>query len=217
MMTRHVLTSKTFPDKNFYIKRVKEIDHIWVEQVIKLLEKTTDKSKYSLNDIGCNLFQFYKGIRRLRLEKKYKYRGYDIDDFYLKSGIQIFKELKKKFTQLDIEKEKPRSADISIVSALLEHTNKYEIALKNVLESTNQILILRTFLGKDRRLVYKNKKEKIKGYWINEYSIKKIQGLLISENFSIIKIFEDRATKGKMHEVYPKIKRKFSIILAKKI
>ena len=217
MKKKFVLSSKTFRNKNFYIKRVKTIDHIWVEQVLKILEKkTNEKTKYTLNDIGCNLFQLYKGIKRLGLRKKYSYHGFDLDNYYLNSGLKIFKELKKKVSNLDIEKEMPFKADITVVSALLEHTNRYDIALKNILKSTNEILILRTFVGKDKRLLYKNNEFNIKSYWINEFSKKKIKTFLNSEKFSIIKTFDDKATAGKKYEVYPGVKRKFSIILAKK-
>ena len=46
-----------------YEERIKKIDLIWVNQIINIL-KTNISKNISLNDCGCNLFQFYKGIKK---------------------------------------------------------------------------------------------------------------------------------------------------------
>ena len=50
---------------SLYNDRAKNVDLIWCEQVINLLQEITNKNEtYSINDIGCNYGQVYKEIKR---------------------------------------------------------------------------------------------------------------------------------------------------------
>ena len=45
-----------------YENRIKNKNLKWVKQIIKILKKNIlTKKRISLNDLGCNLFQLYKG------------------------------------------------------------------------------------------------------------------------------------------------------------
>ena len=44
---------------------------------------------------------------------------------------------------MNLEKKIPSVADISVISATLEHFNNPNKAIKNILKSTKQILIIR--------------------------------------------------------------------------
>ena len=60
-------TKKT--DLKIYENRIKNENLKWVKQIVEILKSKTrfmkkSKSKISLNDLGCNLFQLYKGLKK---------------------------------------------------------------------------------------------------------------------------------------------------------
>ena len=106
-----------------------------------------------------NLFQFYKGLKKKDNNKKFDYFGYDHDKEYIKCGLHFFPELKKKSKIFDIEKSTPRLADITIISATLEHLNNPDDAIEKLCKSTKKIIFIRSFFGKKKIIkIFKNKK-----------------------------------------------------------
>ena len=82
-------------DLNIYKLRIEKENLIWVNQVTHILKNQFSKKKYKVNDLGCNLFQLYKGLKKKKLTKKFDYNGYDHDKTYIKNGLKYFPELKK--------------------------------------------------------------------------------------------------------------------------
>lgn len=208
-------------DIEIYEKRIRTKNLKWVDQIIKILDKKflfkKTKKKYFLNDLGCNLFQFYKGLKSFKLEKKIIYKGYDHDITYLNLGLKHFPELKKKYKIFNFEKSIPTSSDISIISATLEHLNYPDQAISNILKSTKKVVIIRSFFGKNKiKKLFKNKKYIDNPYYINQFTFNWLKAKLRKFNFKISKIIKDKATNGKIRKIYPNIKRKFYIIVATK-
>lgn len=204
-------------DLRIYEDRIQNINLTWVDQVISILSPLISKKKMSLNDYGCNLFQLYKGIKKYNLNKKILYTGYDHDKHYIKIGLKYFPELKKKFRIIDLEKVTPKRSDISVISATLEHMINPDKALNKILNSTKKAIIIRTFLGKKKiRKLFRDKRFVDNPYFINQFSFSWLKNKLIKKKFTRIEIFKDKATKGKTKLIYPKIKRRFYIIIATK-
>ncbi|OUW24628.1 MAG: hypothetical protein CBD34_00265 [Rickettsiales bacterium TMED174] len=206
-------------DLLIYENRIKNKNLKWVKQIIKILKKNIlTKKRISLNDLGCNLFQLYKGLKNNRLAKNFLYTGYDHDKTYIKIGLKHFPELKKKYKIMNLEKTQPSSADVSIISATLEHLNNPNKCIENILNSTKQLIIIRSFFGKKKiKKLFKNKKYVDRPYFINQFKVSWIKKKLEDFNFKNIEIIKDNATKGKVRSIYPGLKRKFSIVVAKKV
>ena len=205
-------------DLKIYENRIKNVNLIWVDQVLNILKPMISKEKLSLNDYGCNVFQLYKGIKKKKLNNKLLYTCYDHDNHYIKLGLKYFPELKKKFKVIDLEKITPGKSDISVISATLEHMINPDEALNNILNSTKKIIIIRTFLGRKKiRKLFSDTKFVDNPYYINQFTFNWIKKKLIKKKFTNIKILKDKATKDKTKFIYPKIKRKFYITLAIKL
>lgn len=116
---------------------------------------------------------------------------------------------------LDIVKEKPRLADISIVSATLEHFKTMSPGLNNILESTSKLLILRTFLGdiSDQSIFFK--KEAKTFYYVNQYSYREILELLDDYSFST-SIVRDKFTDSMPKYLGQGIVRSQFVIIGRK-
>jgi hypothetical protein len=128
------------------IERVRNQYLTWVEQVLDLIEENLGVDfEGTVNDIGCNVGHFYKGLKRrdLRLE----YRGYDVEQIYLDEAVKIFAELDGNLSLLDITAQAPPPADVAVMSATLEHLEHPRPALDHLLEGATRLVVLRTFLG----------------------------------------------------------------------
>ena len=203
-------------DLLIYENRIKNKNLKWVKQIIKILKKNIlTKKRISLNDLGCNLFQLYKGLKNNRLAKNFLYTGYDHDKTYIKIGLKHFPELKKKYKIMNLEKTQPSSADVSIISATLEHLNNPNKCIENILNSTKQLIIIRSFFGKKKiKKLFSDKKYVDNPYYINQFTFSWLKTKFKNHNFKISKIINDQATNGKMKKIYPNIKRKFYIVVA---
>ena len=123
--------------------RLRDIELTWVEQVLVLIQLQNLPHNISINDMGCNMGHFYKGIKKRQL--KYSYNGYDLDEIYLQKARQCFPEIANRFKCLDICNDKPDLADVSVASAVLEHVPDFNSALNNILITTKTLCILRTY------------------------------------------------------------------------
>ncbi len=101
---------------NLCIERVKkDITLTWVEQFLDIIEERCDTNlKLQLNDIGCNLGQFWKGLKTRN--SQIDYTGFDIEEIYLENARKIFPEKKEFFLLLDVTKEKPDPRDCELMS-----------------------------------------------------------------------------------------------------
>ena len=135
-------TSKTIKNQvALYKKRLNTVNLIWCNQVIDFIQNYKINS---INDIGCNYFQFYKELKIKKI--KTNYFGYDIDENFIKLGLTKFPELKKKYKIGNCENIKLLKTDFSIMSAVLEHADNPIKLLNNVISSTRKIICIRTYL-----------------------------------------------------------------------
>lgn len=137
--------------------RLKWVDQFWSIIFIKNICKRSSVSalddnyeKVSINDFGCNVGHFYRGCLELKIPCIYT--GYDISESYLKVARQRFGDVVD-FNLLDISKPKAidsiKTADVSVISATLEHIQDFTIVLKNIFEKTRKMVLIRTFLGEN--------------------------------------------------------------------
>jgi trans-aconitate methyltransferase len=181
---------------NEYLKviigRAKDEYLTWVEQFLDIIEANIDLKKTKhLNDVGCNIGQFWKGLARRKL--RIKYRGFDIEPLYLKTAKSIFPEVKELFYFLDITRKVPPRADISVVSATLEHLEFLFPGLDHIFKSTTKQLLLRTFLAENRDKSIFMKENAKTFYYINSYSFSEISEYLEKYGFKT-EIVRDRYT-----------------------
>ena len=197
------------------IDRAKNVELTWVEQFLDIIFDSVDsKSQLRLNDIGCNLAQFWKGLKK-RGGCNIQYFGYDSEEVYLEEAKKIFPEISKKLFILDIAQEKPPDCDIIICSATLEHLEYLQPGLDNMLQSTKQLLLLRTFLG-EGALKSIRMKEGAKTYYnIHQFSFSEIF-LSFERNGFSSKVIRDRYTDSMPNYLDNGIIRTFFIVVGNK-
>ena len=196
------------------IKRAKAEYLTWVEQFLDIIEANIDlKRQNTINDIGCNVGQFWKGLARRKL--KIKYRGFDIEPVYLKAAKSIFPEAKNCFYLVDIARKVPPRADISVVSATLEHLEFLFPGLDHILKSTTKLLLLRTFLAEYRDKTIFIKKNAKTYYYINAYSFSEIAEYLEKYGFKT-EIVRDRYTDSLPKYLGQKIVRTQYVVIGRK-
>mgnify|MGYP001598577279 CR=1 FL=1 len=186
----------------------------WVEQFLDIIQENVKLEQIkTLNDIGCNVGQFWKGLYKRNLN--IDYRGYDFENIYLNCAKKIFPDLEYRISLLDVATTVPKSSDISICSATLEHLEDWKAGLENVLDSTKECVLLRTFLGEsfDTAKCFKSGAEK--PYLINQYSCLDIYRIMKSRGFITTPI-RDRFTDSLPHYLEGGIVRTFYIILGQK-
>jgi ubiquinone/menaquinone biosynthesis C-methylase UbiE len=171
--------------------RLKEDKLIWVKQFTELINANNLKKDIKINDIGCNVGHFFRAIEDIKCNVDYC--GYDISDTYINVAKEHFKN--NNFYNLDISKQNPRNADITVISATLEHITDYKNAIKNIINSTNHAIILRTFTGDQYLCDECLKTGAIKPYYIQQFIENDLCSLF--DNDWSYEVFEDLATKGK--------------------
>jgi hypothetical protein len=176
------------------VQRLDEPILIWVNQITKMLP-----DDISVNEIGCNVGHFYRGIQN----KNITYKGYDISKTYLDIAKQRFGE---NFYELDITNQTPELADVTIVSATLEHLENYNEALQNIFLSTRKRIIIRTFVGHRSKTNYRLKPESKEPYVIHQFTRKQLNPYNIP-----LTIIKDEATESKKYNVGG-IKRRMKIL-----
>lgn len=176
------------------IDRAKTTCLDWCEQFLDLVAKECPdiiSSHYSINDIGCNLGQFFKSLKKRNWSLDY--RGYDIEKLYLDEAKKIFPELSVRLFELDITQQAPKEADISVVSATLEHLDFLSPGLDNILQSTRKLVVLRTFLGESGNKAIRMTPGAKTYYYVNQYSFCDVMSLFESHGFNA-EIVRDRYT-----------------------
>lgn len=196
------------------IARAKDEYLTWVEQFLDIIEAKIDLKKQStLNDIGCNVGQFWKGLARRKL--RIKYRGFDIEPVYLKAAKSIFPEAKNCFYLLDITRKEPPRADVSVVSATLEHLEFLFPGLDHILKNTTKLLLLRTFLAEHGDKSIFMKKSAKTHYYINVYSFSEVLEYLDRYNFKT-EVVRDRYTDSMPKYLGQGIVRTHYVVIGRK-
>ena len=165
------------------VERTLENKFNWVNQFWDILGNTVG----TINDIGCNVGQFYKALSD---KNKTNYIGYDIEPIYIEKAKELFPN--GRFVVLDINKELPRSTDISISSATIEHCGPS--ALDNILEATRKKVIIRTMLGTKHEEGF-NQKKGSEPYIVKQFSFEEIFKTFVKNGFSV-KLETDLHTKS---------------------
>ncbi len=190
-----------------YKYRIDNVNLTWVNQVIEILKIFKIKK---INDIGCNYFQFYKG---LKIKKKYNYFGYDFEEKFIKLGLKKFPELSKSYKVGDVTKINLRKCDCSIASAIVGHVKQPYKLIEKICKSSKKVVVVRTYLGtKDETLIKKNSKNP---YYFNQLSKDKIKKTFKIFGFNSMIILDEATNFSNTFKIINQIhKRKMYIILA---
>ena len=201
------------------IKRLNEPALIWVSQFTDIINskmKSFDKLVLKINDIGCNVGHFYRNINEI--ESKVNYTGFDISKTYLDIARSHFPEAS--FIQEDVGSSKfdknKYNCDISVISATLEHIENYEVFLENVFQSTNELVLIRTFVGNESRKDYCLKPGANQSYLIRQFKLAELKDKSFNSSWNCAEI-EDLATGGVQKQVCDGIDRSQRILSFQKI
>tara|TARA_B100002003_G_C14026515_1_gene494923 strand:+ start:394 stop:1032 length:639 start_codon:yes stop_codon:yes gene_type:complete len=197
------------------IERAKNVELTWVKQFLDIIFDNFDHAhQLRLNDIGCNLGQFWKGLKER--VGGIQYSGYDFEEVYLEEAKKIFPEISKRLFKLDITQEKPPDCDITVCSATLEHLEYLQPSFDNMLQSTKELFLLRTFLGKEPLTSIRMKDGAKTYYNIHQFSFNEIFLSLEKNGFSS-KVIRDRYTDSMPHYLDNGIIRTFFIVVGNRI
>lgn len=197
-------------------RRLEEPERIWLKQVRNLLLPSLYVGVTML-DIGCATGYAYNSFERFGVT----YTGLDAEEEYLKIArdwfVNIRSDVSVKFIHHDISLYKiPTAARIVICSATLEHCPNLMPALRNIVDATSGILVLRTFLG-DIESIYSvpspiaRYKKKHRKYY-NQYSFKDVLGYLEGKGFKTL-VYCDEYTDS-MPRYLDGVVRTFYIVYA---
>ena len=208
------LTTQNKDYLDLSIKRLNEPALIWVSQFTDIINskiKSFDKPVLKINDIGCNVGHFYRNVNEIK--SKVNYTGFDISQTYLDIAHNHFPEAN--FILEDIGSSKfdktKYNCDISIISATLEHIEDYEVFLENVFESTNDLVLIRTFIGNESRKDYCLKPGATQSYLIRQFQLIELKGKSFNSSWNCNEI-EDLATGGVQKQVCDGIDRSQRIL-----
>ncbi len=190
-----------------YKYRLENVNLIWVNQVVELIQLFKIRT---INDLGCNYFQFYKGLKN-KYKNKYDYYGYDVEEKFIKLGLSKFPELLNKYKICNIQKDFIRKCDCSIASAIVEHVSKPYNLIKKILNKSNKIFILRTYLGEKDEFIIKNNAKN--PYYFHQFSKKKISKVFKSKGFKVIFILDEATDLSKKYKIINKKSKRTRFII----
>jgi SAM-dependent methyltransferase len=118
----------------------------WLQQSRDLLEQDLAGAKTIL-DVGCATGYAAKVFPELQ------YLGIDVEDRYLEIARRHFHgDPRVSFASHDINRDPAPRADIVLLNAVLEHCPSLSPALDNLLESANNIVLIRAWLGEHEQI-----------------------------------------------------------------
>ena len=212
------LTTQNKDYLDLSIKRLNEPALIWVSQFTDIINsklKSFEKPELKINDIGCNVGHFYRNINQIN--SKVDYTGFDISKTYLDIAHNHFPEAN--FILEDVGSHKfdknKYNCDISIISATLEHIEDYEVFLENVFQSTNDLVLIRTFIGNESRKDYCLKPGANQSYLIRQFKLSELKDKSFNSSWNCDEI-EDKATGGVQKQVCDGIDRSQRILCFQK-
>jgi SAM-dependent methyltransferase len=213
------LTTQNKDYLDLSIKRLNEPALIWVSQFADIINskiKSFDKPILRINDIGCNVGHFYRNVNEIK--SKVNYTGFDISQTYLDIAHNHFPEAN--FILEDVGSSNFNkniyNCDISIISATLEHIEDYEVFLENVFESTNDLVLIRTFVGNESRKDYCLKPGATQSYLIRQFQLAELKHKSFISSWNCEEI-EDLATGGVQKQVCDGIDRSQRILSFQKV
>jgi SAM-dependent methyltransferase len=213
------LTTQNKDYLDLSIKRLNEPALIWVSQFADIINskiKSFDKPILRINDIGCNVGHFYRNLNEIK--SKVNYRGFDISQTYLDIAHNHFPEAN--FILEDVGSSKfdktKYNCDISIISATLEHIEDFEVFLENVFESTNDLVLIRTFIGNESRKDYCLKPGATQSYLIRQFQLAELKDKSFNSSWNCAEI-QDLATGGVQKQVCDGIDRSQRILSFQKV
>jgi SAM-dependent methyltransferase len=173
------------------------INLIWTTQAVDIL---SIPGINSINDIGCNVGQFYKATQMNGSGcwlRNVDYTGIDSDECYLDIARSVYpyqEEPLRQFLQLDITKNSlPMRTDATVCSATLEHLERPLESLDYLLRNTLKVMVLRTFLGEMPLKAIRFKPKAQKPYVIHQFSFMEILDLFSQNGFET-EVIRDKAT-----------------------
>lgn len=186
--------------------RLREPRLIWVDQFVEIINEQVgnghlkDRSVISINDYGCNVGHFFRGVDSINCEVNY--RGFDISDTYLSIAQRVFGD--QHFRHLDIEQLPtdalwPRS-DVAVISATLEHLEYYGRALTGIFSRTRDLVIIRTFVGEASLMDQCRTVGASSDYLIRQFTIDDLTAIPIEAGWKY-RQETDEATSGKIKMV----------------
>lgn len=187
----------------------------WCEQFLDLIEENAGATKrLSLNDVGCCAGQFYKSLKRRGLP--IDYRGFDIEPAYLEIARRVFPDLADAVHIRNIEKEGLPPADITVVSATLEHLDVPEATVGRLLQSTRELALFRTFLGDSALEQWRHKPNAAKPYRVRQFEREAFVANVQDHGFRV-DVVEDRYTLSRPVEIDTAIVRSQYIVVAHRL
>ncbi len=166
----------------------------WLQQFRDVLRPQL-REGVSLLDVGCATGYAHRAFEGFGIS----YTGLEFESAYLEIAREWFAGAESvEFIEHDIvEAPPPKTADIVISSAMLEHLPGHMPALKHLVEGALKTLVLRTFLGYDEQIhcvpspVPEYRATHFK--YNNRYSFSAVLGYLESRGFRT-RVLRDRYT-----------------------
>ena len=165
----------------------------WVSQFVRLINEATVEtglSSVSVNDLGCCVGGFNRGIEELGTVE-FDYTGYDISETYLSVAREHFPA--RCFQIADIATTRPREADVSVMSGTLEHLADWPQAIANIAATTRRFALIRTFLGTSHEWAYYYKEGARSPYPIMQFTFEEMHDVVSATGFSL-EVIRDIAT-----------------------
>ena len=188
----------------------------WLRQVRDILRPNL-RPGVTLLDIGCATGYAYNSFKGFGVV----YTGLDVEPEYLKIATQWFSNIPEvNFVQYDIvDSPPPRTAEIAICSAMLEHCPCLMPALQHLVDGAERILMLRTFLGDVEHIhaipspvpEYRDTHQK----YNNQYSFKDVLGYIEGRGFKA-RVDRDEYTDS-MPQFVDSVVRTFYVVYAEKL
>ena len=194
-------------------ERLSDPPLMWVNQFTHIINDFVgkNKEKYVINDIGCNVGHFARNVELINSDVAY--RGIDISKTYLEIAKHHFPRLNffiEDFAQKNLNISQ-FECDISVVSATLEHIDDYEQFLSNVFKTTNQMVLIRTFIGETSEMDYCLKEGATQSYLIRQFMLSDLDKKDFNKDWPFEEII-DEATLSKPKIICNSITRSQQIL-----
>lgn len=141
------------------------------------------------------------------------YKGIDISKTYIDIAKNHFPDLEfciEDFSNINLDLNN-YICDISIVSATLEHIENYKIFLENIFKTTSKNILIRTFIGDERKMDYCLKDGASKEYLVRQFLIEDLTDNHFNKNWTF-QLLNDSATNSQAKTICTDIIRKQAVL-----